>query len=79
MIARVTDDELPTLGPIIAELLEMLDPHVAEPLFRALLANGGRSRVLIIREIDVDVIALARFVRDRSAAGGKAKVIEAAP
>lgn len=77
MSARATDDELDALQPIIAELLDLLDPHVASLAYRAAHTAGATVRVLIVPEVDVDVIELARYVRRRT--GETARVIDANP
>jgi hypothetical protein len=60
---RASDAELPILAPIIERLLDELDPRTARE-FRANAAAGGKCRMLVRTLIDVDVIALARIVRD---------------
>lgn len=65
MVERATEAELATLEPIILDLLDILDPHVAAPMYRAVLAHGGHARTIIVPEVDVDVVALARFVARR--------------
>jgi len=59
---RATNEEIAALGQIIGELLEMLDPHVAAPAYRSARAHGAHIRQMVVPEIDVDVIRLARFV-----------------
>lgn len=65
MVERASGDELAALAPIILELLEILDPHVAAPIYRAVPAHGGYARTIVVPEVDVDVVALARFVARR--------------
>lgn len=65
MVECASGDELAALAPTILELLEILDPHVAAPMYRAVLAHGGHARTIVVPEVDVDVVALARFVARR--------------
>lgn len=65
IVERASGDELAALAPIILELLEILDPHVTAPMYRAVRAHGGYARTIIVPEVDVDVVALARFVARR--------------
>ena len=74
MTSRATDDELEILEPIIGALLELLDPHIMAPTFRRALDHGAHIRTIVVPAVDVDVIGLARLVRDYGGAG--AKVIE---
>ena len=64
MSARATDAELVDLLPIIEALVEHLCPHVFAPMFRKTHVAGGAIRQLVIPSVDVDVIALARFMND---------------
>jgi hypothetical protein len=74
--ARATDGEIEALEPILDELLAMMAPF-EHRMFRAAKAAGARTRVLTVKNIDVDLIELARYIRARSAAGVGARVIEA--
>lgn len=74
MSARATDAEIATLAPIIEDLVELLEPHVAARAYRAARAHGAIIRTLILPEVDVDVVALARYVAARG--GAAAKVLD---
>lgn len=74
MSERASDDEIAALQPIIADLVEMLDPHVIARAYRRAHVAGAMTRVLVVPECDVDVIRLARYVRARC---GDVKLIEA--
>jgi hypothetical protein len=64
--ARASDAEIEALQPIIADLVDLLDPHVIAKAYRAGRSTGATVRLLVIPEVDVDVIALARYVRART-------------
>jgi hypothetical protein len=59
--ARASDAEIEALQPIIADLVDLLDPHVIAKAYRAGRSTGATVRLLVIPEVDVDVIALARY------------------
>jgi hypothetical protein len=75
MSAVATDEELARLEPIMLALVERLDPAIAFPRLRAVLAAGGKCRTLVLGDVEVDVVALARFIRDWG--GDRARVIDA--
>jgi hypothetical protein len=60
---RASDEELEDLQPIIQALLRQLEPDTAKMHARGHFA-GAKTRILSLQDIDVDVVALARFVRD---------------
>lgn len=65
--ARATDAELATLAPLMVEIAEQISPIEATHL-RTALAVGAKVRVMTIRDVDVDVVRLARWLARRGGA-----------
>lgn len=64
---RASDAELATLAPLMVEIAEQINPLDAMAL-RMALANGATVRVMTIRDVDVDVVRLARWLARRGGA-----------
>lgn len=60
---RAGEWEIRELDPIISALLMKLDPKSRER-YRRMRDAGGAARVVVLRRTNVDIIALARIVRD---------------
>ena len=67
-------DSAPDLAGAANEMLAVIDPFSAR-MFRAAIDGGATVRVLVVPEIDIDMIALARHVLK----GGAATLIEGEP
>jgi hypothetical protein len=63
MPERAGEWEIRELDPIISALLMKLDPKSRER-YRRRRDAGGAARVVVLRRTNVDIIALARIVRD---------------